>query len=131
LDRSDPNAVDFTPAEADCMTGATVDRLGVARLEETGLDAADDEPPKLTEPPLTAEEADALYAIYGQCTDLTAKVAGFLAAEGALSPETADCVAKRYEASGLLRRSLFGAESDEALNRQIDDELTSATRACS
>jgi hypothetical protein len=130
VENADPNALTFADTEGDCAARASVEALGVPRLQELGMNVETGIAPSRTEPPLTKTEADELYAIYGRCADLKAKVADFLSAGGELAPGAAACVAERYEAAGLLRRSLFGADFDPALNDEIDQTLATATAAC-
>ena len=130
VETTDPKALSFTDSEADCAARATVDALGMARLQELGMNLESGTAPARTEPPLTTTEADALYAVWGRCADLKSKVAALLSADGELSPGQAACVVDRYEASGLLRRSLFGKDFDPALNHEIDQTLAAATAAC-
>jgi hypothetical protein len=65
------------------------------------------------------------------CIDLDAQIARFLAGDGDLPAEVADCVAERYVASGELQEALFGSEVDPALEARIDAVLDDAFVACS
>jgi len=130
LKDNDPNGISVTDSEADCVARATVDRLGIVRLEQMGMEVGPGTAPTLDEADLTSAEKDALFSIFDRCADFTSKLAALLIAGAQLSQAEATCVAERYEQSGLLRRSLFSSDFDPALNDEIDQAFADATAAC-
>lgn len=127
---SDPYGLRFSADEADCVAAVVVAEIDTNRLEELGLDLDDPHGPDLAEPPLTADEADVVYAAIDDCVDLAAQVATFLEEDASLTDDEARCVAEEYVGSGLLRAALLGAEEDPELNDRIDATLGNALARC-
>jgi hypothetical protein len=126
----DPNALQLTDAEAECVAGEVIDRIDRERLEELGLDAEAGAGPDLYEPPLEPAEGDEVFEAIETCIDLTAKLKAAFAADGSLTDEQAACIAGAYVGSGVLRDALLSAETDDALEDRIDGVLADADATC-
>jgi hypothetical protein len=124
----DPNGLHFTDEEARCTAERIVRSLGVARLGELGLAVDADTPPELSEPPLTQEEGDAVFAAIDECIDLEGQIVDFIAG-GDVSEAQAGCVARRYLATDLPRRALLSGYDPE-LNAEIDATMDQAAGQC-
>jgi hypothetical protein len=125
---ADPNALQFGDEGAQCAAEGTVEELGVARLEELGVDPAGDE---ITGNPLgglTDDESVAVFDVIDGCIDLESQVVRLFTAEG-LTDEQATCIAERYLDTDLLRRSVL-SDPDPELNAEIDETLTTAAASC-
>lgn len=125
----DPNGLQWDDANARCSAEAVVDSLGVDRLREIGLDAETGEPPQLSEPPLTPDEADRVFRLIGECVDLRAQLIDFIADSG-VPPDQASCIADAYLATPFPQASLMSSEYDPELNEQIDAALSDAAAQC-
>jgi hypothetical protein len=124
------NSLVFDDDAAACAARHVVDGLGADRLRELGLDVPSRRGPKLTEPPLTAAEGDAVFDAFTACLDLTAQLASAFGRDAGLPSEQAACVADRYLRSGVLQESLLAPSFDPALNARIDDTVQAAITAC-
>jgi DNA-binding transcriptional LysR family regulator len=133
--QSDPNRLQFTPDEAECAAAAVVDGLGVARIEELRTRAANDVggPDEgvdlLHEPPLDADEADAVFAAMTGCIDFTAQVTELFLASGK-SHDAARCMAERYVDTDVPRKAIMAADADPELMADINTALTEVETAC-
>lgn len=122
----DPNALPVDEESARCIAERVVLGFEPERLEELGLDVEAGTGVTLAEPPLSEEEADAAFGIFGSCIDLIAELAAVFAEDGV----DATCAAEHYRDSGLLREALFSPDYDEALNTRIDAALDEAFTTC-
>jgi hypothetical protein len=125
----DPNGLHFTNDEARCTAERVVQSVGPARLRELGLAVDPDTPPELSEPPLTEEEADAVFAAIEACIDLERQLVEVLAG-GSASEGEATCVASRYLATDLPRRAILSGSYSPELNAEIDAVLDEAAGHC-
>lgn len=124
----DPNGLHFTDEEARCTAERIVRSLGHDRLDDLGLGIDPDTPPELSDPPLTQEEGDAVFAAIEECIDLEEQVVDFFAG-GDVSEAQAACVARRYLATDLPRRALLSGYDPE-LNVEIDAAIDEAASQC-
>jgi len=127
--QSDPNGLQFSDAQGRCVARRVVDDLGMARLSKLGLDPVSGSAPQLVEPPLTKTEADQVFAAMGECVDLEAQVTALLV-RGATPRSLAECIAHRYMASSVPRRAIMAADSDPAINADVDKAMNAASSAC-
>lgn len=127
------DAEGFTEEEADCVSAATVDAIGVDTLEDA--DAFD----KIQENPdgslsdygitLTDEQTGALYDGLNECKDLREFFQETLAGSG-LSAELAQCVMDRIDEPTLERIIVTSfTEGEEALDNDEDLTATFSTAA--
>jgi hypothetical protein len=106
--------------EARCVAEAVVDDLGADRVEALDF--------RLVQPPLTAAEADDVYAAFDDCVQLTDRLTESLS--GDLPPEQARCGAEAYVDSGLLKESLLTKSPTPSFNAQIDSTIAQAVARC-
>lgn len=86
-----------------CIAEQVVERLGLERLGEVGLDVDRGTPPRLWQPELTEAEGDQVFAAYEHCIDFEQRdVEGFVEDDG-LTEDQARCVSRAYRASGIPR----------------------------
>jgi hypothetical protein len=122
------DAEGFTEEEADCVSAATVDAIGVDTLEEAdAFDKIQDNPDGSLSDygiTLTEEQTGALYDGLNECKDLRAFFEETLTGSG-LSPELAGCVMDQIDEPTLERIIVTSFTSgEEALDSDAD--LTSA-----
>lgn len=106
--------------EARCVAEAVVDDLGADRVEALEL--------RLLEPPLTAAEADDVYAAFEDCLELTDRLTESLS--GDLPADQARCGAEAYVESGLLKESMFTESPTPAFNAEVDATIARAVARC-
>lgn len=124
------NALVFDSSQAACAAHAVVRNLGAVRLQQLGLDVPSRQGPELTEPPLTPEETDLVYAAFDDCIDLVDQIGATIGRDSGLPTDVARCVADVYVDSGVLREALFAANFNGMLNARIDSVLADAAQAC-
>jgi hypothetical protein len=103
--------------------------LGVPRLEEMGLDVAAGAGPDMTEPPLTADEADAVFAAMDDCMDIESQLADLLV-DGNVAEDDAACIAEEFHASGMTRRTVLADDEHQPAAEEVDAALNDAGEAC-
>jgi hypothetical protein len=128
-DSGDVNAVQFTPDEARCTAEAVVGALGVVRLQELGLELGAGSEPTLVEPPLTTAEADAVFAAITGCVDVEGQITDMLV-RGRVPEDDAECVARGFVDSGIIRRTLLTDEDHQPSADEVNGALSSAGLAC-
>ncbi len=116
-----------------CVAEGIVERFGVQRLEELGLDIATRTAPMLHVPGLTEPERHEVAAAYRACIDEGGGYVEGLIAEGFSEPE-ARCVWAGYEATGIpdvhLTEAPHGiSEVDTEIARAHLDALLEAAKA--
>jgi hypothetical protein len=127
---SDPNALQLTRQQAQCVAEGTVGDLGGDRLLSLGYDPAKGAmPDQDLMSLLTAGERETVASHIEDCVDLVPAVSQALAASG-LPEDQAACVAGLYVDSGLLHESLAAAGYDSDLNQRIDTFMAGALESC-
>lgn len=124
----DPNGIHFTEEEARCTAERIVRSVGLVRLDELGLAVEAGTPPELSEPALSEEEGDAVFAAIEECIDLEGQFVE--SAGGNASEAELRCVARRYFATDLPRRALLLSGYDAELHAEIDEALDQAGSQC-
>ena len=126
---ADPNAIQLTRDDADCIATGIVAKLGAPRLAAVGYDSATSEVPESLNAVLDEGERLTVARQLGECIDLVAEIDTALLQAGA--PESrARCVAERNVESGLLTESLAAAEFDADLNTRIDGFIAQSMMEC-
>jgi hypothetical protein len=126
----DVDSLHYTREEARCSAEGIVGSLGVSRLEDLGLGLASRTPPRLQEPPLTTEEADAVYVAITGCIDLEGQMTDALLVRGRLPEDAARCVVRRLIDEGLVRQQLLADAEHRPPPHQVDNALADAGDAC-
>jgi hypothetical protein len=118
-----------------CVAKGIVNRFGIDRLQELGLDLDAQQGPRLYVPGLTERERGRVAAAYDACLDPEGGFIDGLVAEG-LSAAEARCVSESYQASGIptihLTEAPHGVSlvDTEPARGHLDDFLNAAKLAC-
>lgn len=127
---TDPNALQFTDAQARCVAGRLVTGFSRSRLQALGLSLKTSTGPVLGVPPLTQAEADRVLGYYRACMDLRAQLIAFIGQNPGLTTAEVRCIATAYLASPVLPRALFSRTADPKLRRDIVRTITAERKAC-
>lgn len=126
---ADPNAIQLSRADAECIATGIIDQLGAERLAAVGYSTTAGDLPESLNAVLDEDERLVAARQLGDCIDLVVVIEMALVESGA--PESrARCVAEQYVESGLLIESLAAAEYDAGLNARIDAFLAQSMLEC-
>ena len=129
-----PRAEFTSDEDPRCVADAIVDRVGLERLTELGLDIETDDAPTLWQPELTEAEGDVVYAAYDDCLDFESSDIDRFMADG-LSPGQARCASDAYRASGIprvhgLEPPHTGEPDSVEAHARLEDFINATKTAC-
>lgn len=130
-----PRAAFEAESQVRCVATGIVNRFGIDRLQELGLDVDAQQGPRLYVPGLTERERGRVASAYDACIDPQGGFIDSLVAEG-LSTAEARCVFESYQASGIptihLTEAPHGVSlvDTETARGHLDEFLNAAKLAC-
>jgi hypothetical protein len=122
-ENEDEDEVD--PEDMRCFADGVVDGLGVSRLGELGISAADVGDPEAAFRAMTAGELDDMADVAMRCIDFRTGFTDAMVADG-ISRESAECLTDALDDSDFFRASLIASMKGEDFSPDQDADLMSA-----
>jgi hypothetical protein len=133
MTNNDPDELQLTTEQADCLAPKWIDTIGVDRLKEQGVapDDIGDDPgdSDLSDLGLTDEEGGELYDAFAACdVDIREEFIATLSAESEMSEEAASCIGDAFD-EGLLRRIMVASITKGDAGLEADPDLAADFQA--